>query len=128
MLRDGMIYATIAVKDVATARQFYSDVLGLRTMDENPAGIMYECGGGRLFVYQSEMAGTNQATYAAWDVEDLTSTVERLKADGITFEQYPDMPDVTIEGDVHVMGDYRSAWFKDPDGNVLAVNQMKAML
>ena len=67
------------------------------------------------------MTPTNQATAATWEVDDeLEGVVESLKSKGVTFEHY-DMPGVTRDGDVHVTGKSRAAWFKDPDGNILAV-------
>ena len=69
---------------------------------------------------------TNKATAVSWGVgNDLDKIVADLKTKGVTFEQYDNLPNVTREGDVHIMGDLRSAWFRDPDGNILnIVNQM----
>lgn len=121
MLNEGTVFATIAVSDIATAKDFYGRVLGLNQVDENPGGIMYVSGGGRLFIYQSTTAGTGQATSASWEVADIESTVEDLAAKGIMFEHY-EMPNTELHGDIHVMGPMKAAWFKDPDGNILAVN------
>jgi len=72
-------------------------------------------------VYESRFAGTNQATSATWIVrDDLAGVVKDLAAKGVKFEHY-DMPGMQLEGDVHVMGDGKAAWFKDPDGNILAI-------
>lgn len=123
MLGQGKVFATIAVTDLDRAKQFYSETLGLEQSDENAGGVTYACGGGTsIFVYPSPTAGTNQATYASWAVADFDATLDELRAKGVTFEHYDGMPGVTREGDVHVMGDFKSAWFKDPDGNVLAVD------
>ena len=125
MLGSSDVVATIAVSDMATARQFYEGVLGLEKAMDGPGGEFYKSGKGGIFVYVSESAGTNQATYASWMVDDVDATIEALKAKGASFEHYDNLPDTTLEGDVHVMGDLRSAWFKDPDGNILnIVNQM----
>ena len=86
-------------------------------------GVLFESGGGRIFVYESGTAGTGQATCASWSVPDVDSVVTSLKALGVVFEKY-DMPGVTWEGDVAIMGDMKSAWFKDPDGNILNVTNM----
>src|SRR5262249_813650 len=64
----------------------------------------------RLLVYKSQFAGTNQATAATWSVGDVDGTVKDLKARGVRFERY-DFPDAKHEGDVHVMGHTRAAWF-----------------
>lgn len=72
-------------------------------------------------VYRSKYAGTNQATALTWVVgEDVESVVEALKAKGISFEHY-DMPEIRREGDVHIGGNMKIAWFKDPDGNILNI-------
>jgi catechol 2,3-dioxygenase-like lactoylglutathione lyase family enzyme len=126
MLSDKSAMATIAVKDMAAAKKFYEETLGLKAENESPAGTMFTSGNSGVFVYPSEFAGTNKATYAAWGVgNDLDKIVENLKAKGVAFEHYDNMPGTTLEGDIHVMGDLKSVWFKDPDGNILnLVNMM----
>ena len=123
MLGDANAYATIAVKDLAAAKQFYADTLGLVAEEggEDPGGVFYKTGSTKVFVYQSSYAGTNQATTATWGVPNTDEVVKALAAKGITFEHYDSIPGVTLEGDVHVMGELRAAWFKDPDGNILNV-------
>lgn len=121
MLGQGKVCATIAVKDLAAAREFYGGTLGLRQEGEVPGGVKYASQEGKIFVYQSEYAGTNRATYAEWQVEDVEAVVEDLKAKGVNFEHY-DMPDTEWQGDIAVMGPMKTAWFKDPDGNILAVD------
>lgn len=123
MLGNGKVCVTIAVKDLAAAKEFYGGVLGLQQTDENPGGVLFAATEGRVFVYESQYAGSNQATYASWDVEDVDATVAALRDKGVNFEHY-DMEGATWEGDVAVMGEMRSAWFKDPDGNILAVNNV----
>jgi hypothetical protein len=73
-----------------------------------------------LFVYESRYAGTNQATSATWVVDDAEEVVRALKAKGVSFEHY-DLPGLTRQGDLHVAGSFKGAWFKDPDGNILHV-------
>ena len=125
MLGDNNVCASIAVKDMDAAKKFYGGTLGLEATMETPGGTFYKSGGGGIFVYPSQYAGTNKATYAAWNVEDVKGAVEELKAKDVKFERYPDMPDVTMDGDVHIMGDLKAAWFTDPDGNILnIVNQV----
>lgn len=120
MLSDATVIATLAVKDINEGKKFYGETLGLKQTDENPGGVTYGCGTGSLFVYEAPSAGTGQATTASWKVSDVEGTVQELKGKGITFEQY-DMPGGTREGDVHIMGSMKAAWFKDPDGNTLCV-------
>jgi hypothetical protein len=121
MLGDRDATVTIAVKDLGVARGFYEDTVGLREPTEVPGGVMYKSGNSAILVYESEFAGTNQATAASWGVgEDLDGTMDALRARGVSFEHY-ELPGTTREGDVHVMGDFRAAWFKDPDGNILNI-------
>jgi len=112
--------ANLAVKDLAVARRFYEDTLGLAQVDaEGDEVIVYRSGGTRINVYRSSFAGTNQATAVTWQVgEDIGRLVAALGARGVRFEHY-DMPDTKLEGDLHVMGGMKVAWFKDPDGNIL---------
>lgn len=121
MLGENTIFTTIAVTDIDIAEQFYGQTLGLLQVDEIPLGITYRSGTGRLFIYEAPTAGTNEATYAAWEVDDLEDTIDALKSKGVVFEQY-DLPDMNREGDVHVVGSMKTAWFKDPDGNILAIS------
>jgi catechol 2,3-dioxygenase-like lactoylglutathione lyase family enzyme len=121
VLADSTVMATIAVKDIAAANEFYGGKLGLNQTDENPGGIMYVSGGGKVFVYPSPTAGSGQATCANWHVADIEKAVQELSAKGITFEHY-EIPGATLEGDVHVMEPMKAAWFKDPDGNILGLS------
>ncbi|ADU39855.1 VOC family protein [Variovorax paradoxus] len=110
----------LAVKDLAVARRFYEDTLGLSQVDaEGDEVVVYRSGNTRINVYRSEFAGTNQATAVTWQVgSDIERLAAALKAKGVRFEHY-DMPDTKLEGDLHVMGGMKVAWFKDPDGNIL---------
>jgi catechol 2,3-dioxygenase-like lactoylglutathione lyase family enzyme len=112
--------ANLAVKDLAVARRFYEDTLGLSQVDaEGDEVIVYRSGNTRINVYRSQFAGTNQATAVTWQVGgDSERLAAALKAKGVRFEHY-DMPDTKLVGDLHVMGDMKVAWFKDPDGNIL---------
>lgn len=114
--------ANIAVKNLDTAKKFYEDTLGLTPVGaEDQEVIVFKSGNSTVYVYQSQYAGTNKATAVTWVVgEDLEGIVQQLKAKGITFEHY-DMPGITRDGDVHIGGDMKVAWFKDPDGNILNI-------
>ena len=122
MLGDKDAAANIAVKNLETAKKFYEDTLGLTQTDaEGQEVIVFKSGNSTVNVYRSQYAGTNQATAVTWMVgEDIKGVVQQLKAKGIIFEHY-DMPGVTREGDVHIAGDMKVAWFKDPDGNILNI-------
>ncbi len=121
MLRNRDAAATIAVKNMDVAKKFYEGTLGLMAVDTGTQGaFMYKSGGSKVLVYESKYAGTNKATAATWAVDDVEGAVRALKANGVAFERY-DMPGTTREGDVHVAGGIKAAWFKDPDGNILAI-------
>lgn len=114
--------ATLAVSDLQRARDFYENTLGLEPLREVPESLLYKSGNSVLLIYPSEYAGTNQATAATWAVgDDLEAIVQELKAKGISFEHYDDLPETTREGDVHMIGEFRGVWLKDPDGNVLSL-------
>jgi len=121
MLGDNDAIATIPVRDIDTAKKFYEDKLGLMAgPSEQPGVLTCKSGSTSVLVYESEFAGTNEATAATWAVDDVDGTVRSLKEKGVTFEHY-NFPDTKLDGDVHVSGKMRAAWFKDPDGNILAV-------
>src|SRR5262245_27852012 len=121
MLQDTDAVATLAVKDLAVATRFYEETLGLsRAGAEDGEVMMFESGDTTINVYRSNFAGTNKATALTWTVDDVEDVVRTLKSKGVKFEHY-DLPETTREGDVHVSGDIKVAWFKDPDGNILSV-------
>ena len=97
----------------------------LLTIYEDAGGILYRSGNSAILVYPSEYAGSNKATAATWGVgDDFDALVAELGEAGPTFEHY-DLPDTTREGDIHVMGDMKAVWFKDPDGNILNLVNMQ---
>ena len=112
----------IAVSDLDRARKFYEDTLGLKTEDEwGGEGVTMKSGDTTVNVYKSEFAGTNKATALNFDVEDIESEVQELKAKGVFFEHY-DLPGLEQRGDLYVgEGGFKTAWFKDPDGNILSL-------
>jgi catechol 2,3-dioxygenase-like lactoylglutathione lyase family enzyme len=122
MLGDKDAVANIAVKNLETAKKFYEETLGLTQIGaEGQEVIVLRNGSSTIYVYKSQYAGTNQATALTWVVgKDIEGVVQELKAKGVTFEHY-DMPDTTRENDIHVSGNMKGAWFKDPDGNILSV-------
>ncbi len=123
MLSDKNAMATIAVKDLDAGRAFYGGTLGLTpTGSESGEVALFKSGSSTVVVYRSALAGTNEATAATWGVgAELDSIVAALKRAGVGFEHY-DLPGGKRDGDVHVFGDFRAVWFKDPDGNILHIN------
>ena len=120
-LSDSRVSAVIAVTDMARAKDFYENKLGLVGGQDQPdGGVRYPCGGTELHVYPSQYAGGSGATIAGWTVDDIDAAVDELTAKGVTFEQYDD-PLNTDEKGIARMGDFTGAWFKDPDGNILSI-------
>jgi catechol 2,3-dioxygenase-like lactoylglutathione lyase family enzyme len=122
MLKDANVQPMLPVKDMKAAEKFYEEALGFeRVGGGSDHAVKYRSGGTTLCVYRSEFAGTNKGTAALWEVDDVEGTVKQLKAKGVTFEHYDGMPGLTREGDVYSAGPMRVAWFKDPAGNILSV-------
>jgi catechol 2,3-dioxygenase-like lactoylglutathione lyase family enzyme len=114
--------ANLAVKNLEVSKKFYEDILGLTQIDiEEEELIAFKSGKTTIYVYQSQNAGTNKATALTWVVgDDLENIVRKLKEKGVMFEHY-DMPDMKRENDIHIFGDMKVAWFKDPDDNILNI-------
>jgi catechol 2,3-dioxygenase-like lactoylglutathione lyase family enzyme len=124
MLKDYNSSAIVAVKDIAAARAFYVDRLGLEPLQDDDSMLVLRTGATQLVVYVSDYAGTNQANAVAWGVgAEIEAIVSALLGKGIGFEHYPDMPG-DYSGGIHSSGDFKAAWFKDPDGNILHINNM----
>jgi catechol 2,3-dioxygenase-like lactoylglutathione lyase family enzyme len=125
MLKDHDSSAIVAVADLDRARHFYSNVLGLELADEGKEQgvLVYRTGATRLIVYRSDFAGTNRANAMVWGAGDeLDAIVAALDAKGASFEHYPDIG--RLEGNVHIAGGAKLVWLKDPDGNILHINNM----
>jgi predicted enzyme related to lactoylglutathione lyase len=116
------MYSYIPAKDVARARKFYEEKLGFKPGQEIGDGVVYEFGKGTAcFLYPTPNAGTSQASQAFWQVDDIEREVAELKARGVAFEKY-DMPGMDENG-ISTAGGARAAWFKDTEGNIMAVIQ-----
>jgi catechol 2,3-dioxygenase-like lactoylglutathione lyase family enzyme len=122
MLGSQNAMATIAVKDIELAKKFYEKTLGLKLAGSAQQGVLdFRSGNSQLVVYVSPYAGTNQATSATWSVgNEFDAIVQALQAKSVKFEHY-DLPGLAREGDVHLAGNYKGVWFKDPDGNILHI-------
>ena len=111
----------IAVKDIDRAKQFYKEKLGLKPFEEmGDDFFMLKSGDTTLNVYKSEFAGTNKATLLTFDVDDIDTEVRELKQKGVSFERY-DVEGLTPEGDIYRGQNMKTAWFMDPDGNILSL-------
>jgi catechol 2,3-dioxygenase-like lactoylglutathione lyase family enzyme len=123
-LSDSPVSTAIAVSDMDRAREFYEGKLGLSGgKDEVDGGVTYACADGTsIHPYPSpDNAGNSGATLAFWTVADVEAMVDELTAKGITFEQYSEPFTTDAKGIARFEGNAAGAWFKDPDGNVLAL-------
>ena len=122
MLQDHPIYAYFPARDMTRARAFYEEKLGFSSGQENAGGVTYVFANGTAaFLYPTPNAGTSQASQAFWMVADVVSEVAALKARGVQFERYG-MPGEDADGIV-TGGGAKAAWFKDSEGNILALIQ-----
>ncbi|MFC9284878.1 VOC family protein [Streptomyces collinus] len=127
----GRVTTRLPAQDLDRARRFYAERLGLTPVDERPGGLLYRCGGADFALFRSTGASSGTFTQMAWEVEDIEATVAELRRRGVTFEEV-DVPGLrTRDGIAEVEGNYpskgargeRGAWFRDSEGNLLAVGQ-----
>ncbi len=123
MLKDAQIVPYIPVADVDRARKFYEEKVGLKPKEVYAGGVIYECGEGSwVFMYPSQGAGTSKASTCFWSVNDVAAEVAELKSRGVKFEDY-DMPGLKTQNSIATGGGASTAWFKDTEGNILAISQ-----
>jgi predicted enzyme related to lactoylglutathione lyase len=121
MLQTSPMYAYLPAKDVKRARQFYEQKLGLKPKQEMEDAVVYEFAERTAcFLYPTQNAGTNKASQAFWHVEDVEREVAELKKRGVKFEEY-DTPDMKTENGIMSTPGGKAAWFKDTEGNILAL-------
>jgi predicted enzyme related to lactoylglutathione lyase len=121
MLKRFPMYAYLPAQDVARARRFYEQKLGFAPKQEADGGVAYEFGEHTgCFLYPTPNAGTSKASQAFWQVDDVEREVSELKGRGVKFEEY-DMPG--MKNGIMTAGGAKSAWFKDTEGNILALVQ-----
>jgi len=125
MFKDLTSSAIVAVSDLDHAKHFYGDTLGLEQSGDIETAITFRTGDTKLIVYESaENAGTNKANAVVWGTgADFDAVASALRGKGVTFEEYPEMGSEINDG-VHIVGEFKAAWFKDPDGNILHINNM----
>jgi len=121
MLQDCPIYAYIPARDVARARRFYEDQLGLKPHEETAGGVVYRFANGTAcFLYPTPNAGTSQASQFFWEVPDVDREILELRERGVTFTDYGMPGDRSPQGAV-IAGGAKAAWFRDSEGNILAL-------
>ncbi|MEU9073751.1 VOC family protein [Kitasatospora sp. NPDC004745] len=122
MLGDAPLIAIIPAADLARAKAFYTDTLGLKLTEENPHELVFQCGGTEVGLYETPSAGQAAHTLASFKVADLDAEMEALRSRGVTFEDY-DFPGLKTVNGVADDDGMRAAWFKDSEGNILCVNE-----
>lgn len=124
MFENTPLGAALPASDLERAKRWYSEKLGLEPVSEDEyGGARYETGGVSFLVYQSEFAGTNQATAAGFSVDNFDEIVDQLRARGVTFEEV-DFGDMgkTVDGVISSPdGKDKAAWFEDSEGNILSI-------
>ena len=124
MLTKYPLEASLPAADIERAKAFYRDKLGLEPVEEaGDGGAFYETGGARFLLYPSGFAGTNQATAAGWQVDDIDAVVAGLKANGVEFQDYDFDELKTVDGIATLPNGIKGAWFIDSEGNILSVFQ-----
>jgi catechol 2,3-dioxygenase-like lactoylglutathione lyase family enzyme len=123
MLEQCRVYAALPAADLDRAKRFYDEKLGL-TSQELPDELRYECGDGSAFlVFATSISSRGGHTQAGIEVADIEATVAELRSRGVIFEEY-DTPELrTVDGIATQPGGDRAAWFKDTEGNTLALVQ-----
>lgn len=122
MLTSFNIRAVIAAADIARARQWYAEKLELHPLREEAGGLFYVSGAAQFFLYETRTAGTAQNTVAEWEVDDIEAVMAHLRARGVVFEEY-DYPEFKTVNGIAMLDKTRAAWFRDSEGNFLALSQ-----
>ena len=130
MLEHSDAATRLPARDLARARAFYSEKLGLEPIEERPGGLRYRCGSSYFVLFESAGAPSGTHTQMGWEVADIESTAAALKRRGVVFEEY-DLPGFkTMNGIADIEGNYpskgtgeRGAWFRDSEGNLLGIGQ-----
>ena len=131
MLRAAGVATRLPARDLARARRFYADKLGLEPAEERPGGLLYHGANGEFALFESAGASPGTFTQMGWEVDDIEGTVAELRGRGVEFEEV-DLPGLkTIDGIADVPGNYaskggkgeRAAWFRDSEGNMLGIGQ-----
>jgi len=122
MLGEHPVDVMLLATDLAVARRFYGDTLGLKVLLEDERFLTFRCGGSRLIVTKSTTGTTDQATKACWRVGDIASEVAQLKARGVEIHDLPSLG--TVDG-IADIGFALAAWFTDPCHNSLSLLQLK---
>jgi predicted enzyme related to lactoylglutathione lyase len=124
MLTNAPVHPTLPVVDLERAKKFYEEKLGLKVIqtDPSPGAVLQAGEGTNIYIYQRAATKADH-TAASFTVKDVEGTIKELKARGVVFENIDTPSFKTVDG-IFTMGDIKGAWFKDTEGNTLAVTNM----
>jgi catechol 2,3-dioxygenase-like lactoylglutathione lyase family enzyme len=130
MLSHHEVATRLPAQNLARAKAFYADKLGLTPAEERPGGVLYRCGNTRFALFASGGRSSGEHTQMSWEVDDIEAVVDELRSRGVEFE-HVDVPGLrTVDGIAEVSGNYpsvgtgeRAAWFRDSEGNLLGIGQ-----
>jgi catechol 2,3-dioxygenase-like lactoylglutathione lyase family enzyme len=120
MFQPNTVVAALPAQDFERAKSFYTDKLGLSTFQETDEEARYRVGQVEFIVFPSTGKASGDHTQMAFEVEDLQSAVTALRDIGVVFEEY-DMPGFKSVGGIVELEGEKGAWFKDSEGNLLAI-------
>jgi catechol 2,3-dioxygenase-like lactoylglutathione lyase family enzyme len=125
MLGEHPITPVLLAKDLAAAREFYHNRLGLEILTENDNAIVFKCGGGtHVDVTKSTVGTADEQTQASWQVTDIRAEVAELRARGVRVEEY-DLPGLRTDDGIADIGFAWAAWITDPGQNAIGILQLK---
>lgn len=120
MLESHPLMAVLPASDLGRAKAFYRDVLGIKPIDESGDGTAwYEVGGMRFLVYESQFAGSNQATAALWIVDGIEGIVNTLKKRGVEFQEFEGPEGPMVNSIASTSDGAKLAWFLDSERNII---------
>lgn len=125
MLADQTLLPHLTCTDLARAKNFYVEKLGLRVKEESEGHLMLDANGTPLFIYQRDAPTKADHTAIGWMVSDVTAVVKELTGRGVTFDRYPGFKQDEM-GISEAPGGAKVAWFKDTEGNIVSVTQPPA--
>ena len=126
MLGSHRVFPTIPATDIARAKRWYEEKLGLKPAREAPDGLSYALAGGTGFLlYPTQFAGKAPNTLMGFESADVAGDVAALKKKGVVFEEY-DMPGLKTVDSIADMDGVKGAWFRDSEGNILAISNAPA--
>ena len=130
MLADSDVATRLPAQDLARARRWYAERLGLEPVEERPGGLRYRCGNSFFALFASAGGPSGTHTQMGWEVADIEATVAQLRARGVVFDEYEIPGLTTVNGIADIEGNYpskgtgeRGAWFRDSEGNLLGIGQ-----